>query len=203
MGDLLLPFLLTALAVELTPGPNMAWLALLAAQRGRGAGLAAVAGVASGLLLLGAVAGVGLGSLVTSQPIVYEIVRWAGVAFLVYLAWDTWQDARRPLDLSDGASGAAAQFRRALIANLLNPKAALFFAVVLPGYLPNGAGLGTAATFTLLYVGVATFVHLGVVLLSSLLQPFLTGSRYRQVLGGFFAVLLIAVALWLAWSTRR
>ena len=55
MGDALLPFVLTALAVELTPGPNMAWLALLSAQSGRLVGLAAVAGVATGLLLLGVV----------------------------------------------------------------------------------------------------------------------------------------------------
>lgn len=53
-------FALTSLVIELTPGPNMAWLALLSVERGRIAGLAATAGVALGLLLLGLAAGFGL-----------------------------------------------------------------------------------------------------------------------------------------------
>jgi threonine/homoserine/homoserine lactone efflux protein len=63
-------FLFTALLIELTPGPNMAWLALTSAGEGRRAGFAAVAGIALGLGMLGAVSAVGLAELATRSPLV-------------------------------------------------------------------------------------------------------------------------------------
>lgn len=121
MSETLAAFVLTCIAVELTPGPNMAYLALLSAERGRMAGLAATAGVALGLAVLGAVAGIGFGTLVTSQPFIYQTVRWAGVGFLLYLAWDNWRDASRPLDETVEARSALGYFNRGLVTNLLNP----------------------------------------------------------------------------------
>jgi len=88
-------FFLTSLAIELTPGPNMAYLALVGVSRGRSDGMMAVAGVALGLLLLGAVVGVGLGSLILENRAIYQGVRWGGAAYLVWLAYDAWRDGQR------------------------------------------------------------------------------------------------------------
>ena len=82
---------------QLTPGPNMAYLAILSLNRGRLAGAAAVAGVALGLALLGVGAALGLGSLVARVDWLYEALRWGGVLFLLWLAFDNWRDARRPV----------------------------------------------------------------------------------------------------------
>ena len=67
--ETLAAFAAASFVIELTPGPNMTYLALLAAQSGRGAGLAAASGVALGLALLGIVAVFGLSSVVSSSPI--------------------------------------------------------------------------------------------------------------------------------------
>ncbi|MGL5010530.1 MAG: LysE family translocator, partial [Paracoccaceae bacterium] len=79
-------FTVAAVAIELTPGPNMVWLAIVAATDGRRAGYAAVAGVALGLAVIGVAAAYGLAALVAGSPVAYQVLRWAGVAYLLWLA---------------------------------------------------------------------------------------------------------------------
>ena len=86
----LLSFALTSFLIELTPGPNMTYLAFVAAQDGRRAGFATVAGVTLGLAVIGIVAAFGVAELVQSSRLLYEGLRWAGVVFLLYLAWEGW-----------------------------------------------------------------------------------------------------------------
>lgn len=196
----LLSFALASLLIELTPGPNMAYLAILAADRGKKAGLAAVGGVALGLALLGLLAVLGLGALLVEQPGLFQALRWAGVAYLLYLAWEAWSDARKPIEAPDPNEGLWRYFRRGLITNLLNPKAALFYITIIPGFLPTGSG-GETFLFGAVYVLVATLVHAGVVLLAGALQPLLTVDQRRRQMGLVFAIMLVAVAAWVAYAT--
>ena len=99
----LITFSLTVLVIELTPGPNMAWLAVLSATEGRRAGFAAVGGVATGLSLVGVAAALGLGAVIERSDILYGLLRWGGVGFLFYLAWEGWREAGRP-DAQERAS---------------------------------------------------------------------------------------------------
>ncbi|MBE7733115.1 LysE family translocator [Devosia faecipullorum] len=200
MSAALLAFALASLLIELTPGPNMAYLAILAADRGRLPGLAAVAGVALGLILLGFLAVSGLGTLVLDHAWLYQALRWAGVAYLVYLAWEAWTDSRKPIEAPDPLAGSWRFFRRGLVTNLLNPKAALFYITIMPGFLPE-ARLGNALLFGAVYVLIATLVHAGVVLLAGTVQPLLTIDHRRRQMGTIFAFLLLAVALWVAFTT--
>lgn len=196
----LFSFAIASLLVELTPGPNMAYLAILAADRGRWPGLAAVGGVALGLTLLGLLAIFGLGALVLEQPWLYQGLRWAGIAYLLYLAWEAWSDSRRPIAALDPREGTARFFRRGLITNLLNPKAALFYVTVMPSFLSTTT-ISEALLFGAIYVAVATAIHAGVVLLAGTVQPLLTMPARRRAMGAVFALLLVGVALWVTWST--
>lgn len=200
MNAALFSFAVASLLIELTPGPNMAYLAILAANRGRWLGLAAVCGVALGLTLLGLLAIFGLGTLVLEQPWLYQSLRWAGIAYLLYLAWEAWRDSRKPIAALDPDEGTARFFRRGLVTNLLNPKAALFYVTVMPGFLTTTT-ISEAMLFGATYVAVATAVHAGVVLLAGAVQPLLTMPARRRTMGAVFAVLLVGVALWVTWST--
>jgi hypothetical protein len=83
----------TAVLIELTPGPNMGYLAVVAASAGRRAGLAATAGVAVGLLSAGIASSLGLAAIVATSGLVYELLGWSGAFYLLWLAWEGWRDA--------------------------------------------------------------------------------------------------------------
>ena len=97
----LIAFILTSLIIEMTPGPNMAYLVVLGASRGRIAGFSAVVGVAFGLALLGIAVGLGGGSLVLNNRIAYESLRWVGALYLCWLAYESWRESRRPVGTAD------------------------------------------------------------------------------------------------------
>lgn len=196
-------FVLTATLIELTPGPNMAWLALVAATEGRRPGYAAVAGVALGLALIGIAAAFGLAALIAATPALYQALRWGGVLYLLWLAWDGWREAGD--GAGNGASGItlARAFRRGLVTNLLNPKAAIFYVAVLPGFTDPGAPvLGETLTLTAAYVAVATLIHAGIVTLAGSANALLGDPGRSRVVRRVLSGALALVALWFFWSSR-
>jgi threonine/homoserine/homoserine lactone efflux protein len=200
----LLAFVLTSLIIEMTPGPNMAYLAVLGASHGRLAGFSAVLGVALGLAILGIAVGLGGGSLLLNSRVVYESLRWAGALYLCWLAFDSWSEARQPIEAVPlNQSPHFTHFRRGLVTNLLNPKAALFFIVVLPEFIQGLRSARELAILVSIYVGVATLVHSLIVVLAGGLQAFFAAPRRREMAGSIFAVLLLAIAVWLFVSGRR
>jgi threonine/homoserine/homoserine lactone efflux protein len=197
----LLEFTLTSLLIELTPGPNMAYLVALSLSEGRRAALAAVAGVTLGLTIVGVLAVLGLAAIVAASPVLQDGLRCAGAGFLLFLAFEAWRGA------DDGAHqpmGRRAAFGRALLTNLLNPKAAAFYLAVLPLFLPKEAigGTGLPLALVAIYVGVATAVHAALVLFADRLRPYLLTDGRQVVVRRFFALALAAVAFWFFWESR-
>ncbi|MBL6078558.1 LysE family translocator [Belnapia sp. T18] len=205
-------FLLAVLLLELTPGPNMAYLALLSLERGTRPALVAVLGVAAGLAVHALVAGLGAGALIARSSLLYEALRWAGVAYLLWLAVDGWRgEAGDAAGNTPLGTQAALLFRRGFVANLLNPKSILFFVSVLPRFVVEPVGAGDAVPAILvqmailggLYLAVATAVHVAVVLLAGRLRPWLIAGARRDHMRRALSLMLAGVALWLAFSTGR
>ena len=200
----LVAFVLTSLIIEMTPGPNMAYLAVLGASRGRLAGFSAVLGVALGLALLGMGVGLGAGSLVLNNRVAYETLCWAGALYLFWLAYDSWKESRQPVETASVSQSLAVQFRRGFITNLLNPKAALFFIAVVPKFTSGPVpSLRELTILVFLYVAIATTVHGLIVLLAGTLQVFLAAPQRREMAGNVFAIALFLVAVWLFVSGGR
>ncbi len=199
---MVLEFLAASLLIELTPGPNMAWLALLGASRGRLAALAAVAGVALGLSVAGTAAALGVSTLIGTTPWLFQGLRWAGSLYLLYLAWDSWRDSTAPPD-TQFEEPLLRYFSQGLLSNMLNPKAYLVFAAVLPQFVdPAQPLLAQLITLTALYVGVATAVHAAIALLAGSFTRFFADPVWSRRLGRVFAVLLAAVAIWFFFATE-
>jgi threonine/homoserine/homoserine lactone efflux protein len=198
----LLPFALTSALIEITPGPNMTWLAVISAVEGRRSGFAAVAGVALGLSVIGVAGALGAAALIDSSPILYEILRWAGVLFLLYLAIEGWMAASKHEE--GGAGTMRGYFLRGLLTNLLNPKALLFYVAVLPAFVAPGPDvLVQTLTLTTVYVLVATVIHGLIVLLAGSLEPVLNDPRRERRVRRVLSVLLAGVAVWFALTTAR
>lgn len=200
------PFLIAVALVELTPGPNMGWLAIISASQGRRAGLLAIAGITLGLATYMLAAAAGLAEVILLYPAVYQVLRWAGVAFLLWLAWEAWTGAEaapgRPAPgLRDGGV-----FWRGLAANLLNPKVAVFYIALLPGFIdPKRAPPFVQATILgCAHLGVSILVHGSIVMFASGLSASTNcaGAARSPRLRRVFALLIAATALWLAWETR-
>ena len=195
-------FALTSALIEVTPGPNMVYLALVAATDGRKPGYAAVAGVALGLTILGVLAAFGLAAMIDTSPWLYATVRWGGVAYLLWLAWDSWRAAGDAVEHAALGSSLSRYFGRGLITNLLNPKAALFYIAVLPGFLTGTTGaLAQTLWLSLIYVVIATFIHAAIVTLAGTAQTALADEKRSQMVRRLLAVALALVALWFAWKT--
>jgi threonine/homoserine/homoserine lactone efflux protein len=197
-------FALASLIIEMTPGPNMAYLALLGAERGRTAGYAAVLGVALGLAVAGLAASIGITALIAAVPAVYEVIRWFGVLYMLYLASEAWRGASADAQTAQSDSSRFRFFQRGLITNMLNPKAYLFYAAILPEFIDPARALSSQLLLLIsIYVTVATIVHASIVTFFGALSAFIISGPSAQLTRRIFAVLLAGVAAWLAWSTAR
>ncbi len=200
----MLAFVVMSFIVEVTPGPNMGTLAALTLERGRNAGLAAVAGVALGLAIVGVLAAMGLAAAISEVPALYQTLRWGGVLYLLYLAYDAWRDAGASADVARQPESAPSLFLRGLVINLLNPKAAVFYIAILPTFidLAQGSLLAQNLKLVAIYVAVATIVHCTIVLLAAWLRPFLVSGAVEKIARRLLAVVMALIALWFAWHTR-
>jgi threonine/homoserine/homoserine lactone efflux protein len=193
-------FALAALLIELTPGPNMTYLAIVSVSNGWRAGFATVAGVALGLAAIGLIAALGVAAVIQSSQTLYEILRWAGVFYLLWLAYEGWRGEMAQEEAPTGAS----YFLRGLVTNLLNPKAAVFYVAVLPEFVDKALPvMAQTLILSAVYVAIATLIHCAIVLMAGTLQPLLTNPAREQLARRTLSLLLALVALWFAWSTAR
>jgi threonine/homoserine/homoserine lactone efflux protein len=198
----LFAFVLACVIVEITPGPNMAWLAALALSCGWRTGLAAVAGVALGLSVYGVAAAFGVAAVIEHSIFLYEALRWAGVLYLLWLAWEAWATADdiAPDQTRSENHPLASAFRRGLITNLLNPKAAVFYVAMLPEFvnLPTGNITGQTLTLSAIYVAIATAIHALIVLSASQVRRHVGNQARLTRIRRALALALVGVAVWLA-----
>ena len=196
-------FSLMALLVEVTPGPNMGYLAAIAARHGRKAGFVVVLGVAMGLTVDLAAVLAGLAAFVLSHRALYETMRWAGVGYMAWLAVDAWRSTSTRYPSEAASESLGRLFSRGLIANLLNAKAALFMITVLPTFLDPKLGYVTwqMLWLGLIYLVIASGVHTAIVLASSRAATFDLFRLTKTTSTRVYAVSLLLVALWLGYTT--
>lgn len=200
----LLAFALTALIIEITPGPNMAYLAALSLSSGMRTGFAAVAGIALGLAIYGLVAALGLSAVIERSPFLYGLLRWGGVVFLLWLAWESWVAGKEATSEEIDARPWPA-FRRGLITNLLNPKAAVFYIAILPDFVrpESGPVMRQTLILSVIYVTMATLIHTTIVVFAGSLQSFIVTANNRRSIRRAFALMLVGIAIWFALTTGR
>ncbi|MFB4313195.1 LysE family translocator [Actinomadura sp. 21ATH] len=135
-------FLLTAATLIAIPGPNHLYITARGMAEGRRAGIASALGVETGTLVHVAAAAAGLSAVVAASAAAFSTLRYAGAAYLVYLAIRTLRS--RGGEDGDGTAPAPRPLRRVyldgLLINLLNPKVILLFLAFLPQFVDQSAG---------------------------------------------------------------
>lgn len=132
-------FLGAAFVLYLTPGADMMFTLASGMAGGPKAGLAAACGIATGVLVHVTAAAAGLAVLVAASPIALDVIRYAGAAYLAFLAWQAFTD-RGHLARAEGRAQIWRAFRRGFITNILNPKVGLFVLAFLPQFIDPAAG---------------------------------------------------------------
>jgi len=138
--ETLLAFVAACILLALTPGPNMSLILANTLTGGLAAGLATLAGAATGLAVLVAAAAAGMSSVMVFMSDWFDVIRWVGAVYLVYLgASMLWQLRRRRAEAAAPARRAGANlYLQGLLVSLSNPKVLLFLGAFLPQFLDPG-----------------------------------------------------------------
>ncbi len=199
----LLLFVTACLALLLVPGPNVIYIMTRSIDQGRTAGLVSVAGVASATFVHILAAAFGLSAILLSSALAFDIVKYIGAAYLIYLGVHKLLSK----DATDETSVIQKQsfgqiYKQGAIVNLLNPKTALFFFAFLPQFVDSKHG---SVSLQIMLLGLI-FVSLGAVtdgtyaIVSSSLASWLRGNKrfkkiQRYVSGTIYVGLGITAAL--------
>lgn len=192
-----LAFAAVAFLMALSPGPNLVYLASRSICQGRAAGFASLAGVSTAMLLYMVATAAGLSALFVAIPIAYDLVRWAGAAYMLWLSINILTKRSSSIETSALQPETPRQlFRRGFLTCLLNPKVVVTYSALLPQFLVPDAGhvfLQTVA-LGLVQLGAAAAAHALVILFAAAAASALAKHRafagvQRYLLGTVLAAL--------------
>lgn len=200
-------FAAASLVLTATPGPDMLLIASRSLSQGRSAGFLTYAGIAVGTYCHAIAAGLGLSQLFLAVPIAYEIVRWAGCIYLLYLAYKTVRSEGAvfaPSSMPNRLSNRRI-FTEGLATNILNPKMALFVLALFPQFVaPSGGSmLVQMVLFATVLNGVGFLVNGTVILLGGQIRKrFARPGRFPRLPQYLLASVFAGLACRLALSPR-
>jgi threonine/homoserine/homoserine lactone efflux protein len=203
--DSLALYAVACVLLALTPGPNLMYLISRTLCQGRAAGIVSLAGTTSGLLFYAVATALGLTAVFVAVPVLFDVVRWAGAAYLLWLAWD----AVRP----QGGGGLFARrdlppiarrvlYRTGVLTSILNPKVALFYLALFPQFVDPARGsvllqslVLAAVQIAIAFAGDLLFVLAAASVARWLAERPAWVTAQRWVLGGVFGAIAVKLAL--------
>ncbi len=203
--SLLSVFLLASFVLAVTPGPGVFYIVTRSVAQGRRSGLASVAGVAVGNFGNAVAASLGLAALFAASSLAFEVVKYAGAAYLIYLGAKALRNTSS--DVSSETLTVVSLwpiFRDGFVVALLNPKTAIFFTAFLPQFMTahetSGAALVQALLLSAMFVLTAAVTDAAYAILAGVIAPRLAnrkaaGSVARMTAGVSFIALGVFAAL--------
>src|ERR1700710_1295660 len=158
----LLGFALFAPGIVLTPGPNMIYLISRSLTQGPAAGIVSLGGVALGFLFYMLCAAFGITALLFAVPYAYDALRFAGAAYLLWMAWQALKPGgRSPFQVKKlQVDGPRKLFAMGFVTNLLNPKIAMLYLALLPQFIDPA--VGSVLTQSLVLGTIQTVISVGI-----------------------------------------
>jgi len=200
-------FFVAAVLLNLSPGPDIAFILAQTARNGQRSGFAAMFGIWSGAFLHVLLAAIGLSAILATSATAFTFVKWIGAAYLIWLGIQAFR--------SDGASYSSDTevnqlsnikiFQQGVLVAALNPKVAIFFLAFLPQFVVVGAGPASAQLFLhgSLIIVVAAFIEPPLVILGAKLTRYLSqNSQVAAWMDRGLGTLFIGLGVRLALSER-
>lgn len=193
-------FTATALAIAISPGPGIFYVAARTLAGGHSEGLASSFGTGLGGLVHVAAGAIGVSALVMASAEAFTVLKLAGAVYLVWLGIKAIREARRPFEATAVTTGTARAFREGIVVEALNPKTAAFFLAFLPQFVDPAAAPVWLQFLLLGLISVTlnTAVDVVVALLASRARSIAVGRpallrRLRAAAGGLIATLGLAL----------
>jgi len=196
-------YVLACLVFAIVPGPNVTLVAANSLNYGLRAGLSSVAGGQFGLALMMGVLAVGLASVIEAMGWLFDWLRLAGAAYLIWLGWRLWRSPAM-LGLGDAAPRPRGGFfLQGLAVVLSNPKTLLFFGAFIPQFVnPAGDQVSQVILLGATTIVIATLSDAAYVVVIARARHFLS-ERYARLISRTGAGLLMGGGLWLAFLRTR
>lgn len=206
-------YLIAATVLVLAPGPDSLLVLSRSIADGRNAGIVATAGITIGNIVHAVLAAAGISALIAASPGLFDLLRYAGGAYLAWIGaralWSALTARRAPAGEDAAAPESAPArtvFLQALLTNLLNPKVILFYLAFVPQFVAPSLGHVAVQTFVLGIIlgGMGCLYLLGIAALSAgAARRVLRNARVKAVLDGVAGVLFLGFALRLLLTERR
>lgn len=199
----LIAFALICLGMVLTPGPNMIYLVSRSICQGPVAGLVSLGGVALGFVFYMLMSALGITVLVMAVPFAYDALKFAGAAYLLWLAWQAVRPGgRSPFQVRDLPKDSPRKlFMMGLVTNLLNPKAAVLYLSLLPQFVDPALGsvLLQSVVLGASQIAISVTVNAMIALMAGSIALFLAGRPFwmvvqRWLMGTVLAGLAVRMA---------
>ncbi len=185
--NLLLSFLLASMLLTVLPGPDNIFVLTESLTKGKRDGLATAFGLSLGVLVHTVAAATGLSLIIQQSAIAFSVIKYAGAAYLFYLAFKGYKEKRPDITLHTSGEEQhqklSSVIKKGFLMNVLNPKVALFFIAFLPQFVSKA---GFAITFQMMVLGVVFMVQAMLIfsvisLLASQLTAYVNSPKFWQI----------------------
>jgi threonine/homoserine/homoserine lactone efflux protein len=204
----LIGFALVSFGLALTPGPNMIYLISRSITQGPAAGIVSLGGVALGFVFYMLCAAFGITALLFAVPYAYDALRFAGCAYLLWMAWQAIKpNGRSPFQVKELAvDGPRKLFAMGLVTNLLNPKIAMLYLALLPQFIDPAGGSVLTQSLALgsIQIVISISVNATIALSAGAIALFLsTRPVWMRAQRYLMGTVLAGLAVRMAFEARR
>ena len=195
---MLISFVFSCFALALSPGPDNIYLTALTSRSGKIAGLSFLLGLITGCFIHTILLAIGLNELLISHYIFFEIIKYTGVFYLLYLSYETYKSEISNFHLDKNKDEIQNNFKKGVLMNLLNPKVFLFFTLFFPNFIYSET---ISFKFQIISLGlifiIVTFSVFGLIILFSNFfhKKFSSNNRFKIFAKYFNILVLLFIAL--------
>lgn len=192
-------FALTVLPLIFTPGPDMLFILSQVMGKDAKAGMMATLGICSGYLVHSVLVALGIAAIIVSFPVLFDAIRYLGIAYLLYLAFHLFKSVLNNKTLNIEKSTTAHPVRKGFFTALLNPKGMLIYFAILPQFIDqSGNTVQQGLILSFIFIGLILLVYCALsLILGRIVRKKSIGLQQQKWIDGGSGALLTIAAVWL------